>query len=109
MRQDDGFCLEDGFASEDSTQLLQSCSDCTLEAIHDRFYDTLRYSAEHPLKDVLPDHVQRLLTHLETPPVPTADHLAAKDTRFLRSWLLYNLVHLRMIVEHYREAGNSRR
>jgi hypothetical protein len=90
MRQDDGFRLEDGFAAEDSTQFLQSWSDCALEATHDRFYNTLLESTEHPLREALPVHVQRLLTHLETLPMPTADYLAAKDTTFFRNWLLYH-------------------
>jgi hypothetical protein len=66
MRQDDGLRLEDGFAAEDSAQFLRAGSDSTLEAIHDRFYNTLRDSAEHTLRDALPDHVQRLLAHICT-------------------------------------------
>ena len=107
MRQDDRFRLEDGFAAEDSAQFPRSRSDSTVETICNQFYDTLLESAEHPLRDALPAHMQKLLTHLETLPVPTAEHLAAKDTRFLRSWLLYHHFFLRIIAEHYRAATNT--
>ena len=99
MRHNDGFHLIDHV--ESAAQL----ADCSLEALRAQFYDTLRESIDHPLRDSLPVPMQLLLAHLETLPVLTAAHLAADDPSFFEGWLHYHSHYLCLISEYYQAAN----
>ena len=100
MRHNDGLHLIDH--SENDARLLPLHVDCSLKALREQFYNTLRESLDHPSRDSLPVPMQLLLAHLETLPVLTAAHLAADNTSFFEGWLRYHSHYLCLISEHYR-------